>query len=128
MNPKPPTSDLYGRTWKGKRIGWITIANNSKMAEYSWVRSYNDKGKNRKDMPGKWKLVYDLKNGMYDSKGNYIKEPIFEKKAVLMTEDMLSFENFPDNEEAQEFRWNLEHRPNVVDIDDDDSVFPCDDD
>jgi len=105
----PLTKDIYNREWEGKKIGWINVINNARMAEYSWKRR-----------DGRMKLVYDKRNGMYDYKGRHIKEPAFERRAVLINPDLKQgWEHFPNTEEAQSYRWSLASikRPQVVEED-----------
>ncbi|MHA2064321.1 MAG: hypothetical protein ACXABY_08070 [Candidatus Thorarchaeota archaeon] len=93
----PLVKDLYNREWDGKKIGWINTINNARMAEYSWKRR-----------EGRMKLVYDKRHGMYDYKGRHIKEPAFEKRAVLINPKAKNgWEHFPNTEDAQNYRWSL---------------------
>lgn len=99
----PLVKDVYNREWEGKKIGWINVINNARMAEYGW-----------KTREGRMKLVYDIRNGMYDYKGRHIKEPAYEKRAVLINpETKQGWEHFPNTEEAQNYIWSLSYRTKV---------------
>jgi len=124
--PRLAQRDRFNRTWKNQPVGWITVINNARMAEYSWRRvGGGDRGRHRSGHNGRWKLVYDKKHGMYDYRGRHIKEPAFEKRAVLLKRDG-TYEHFPSDEDSQEYKWGLEHGtvPTPMDVEDDEDVVP----
>lgn len=90
--------DKMGRTWNGRKIVWLRSANCSRLAYYRRVKK--DSG---------WKLVYDKKRGMYDKKGNNVKETTVEIIPALEGVDDNglvvngTWEFFPDTKEAWSF-------------------------
>jgi hypothetical protein len=100
MSNKKVCVDKLGRTWKGNKIGWITVANSSNLAQFSWKKSKDD---------NKMKLVKDRKNGMYDYMGNWVKNTSFEKKPVLLLDEKNNWQHFPGTEEAEIYKKYLRY-------------------
>jgi len=109
--------DKFGRTWKGRKIVWISSVNAARLALYKWVVS-----------DGKRKLVYDRKHGMYDKDGYHIKEtrvdiiPALEGKDEQGKPVPETWERFPDTEEAWLFRKSITPNGYVTQIDDSGSI------
>lgn len=97
--------DPYKRTWDGKDICWIRRSCIIH-AEYHKIKNRASKDEKKSGNFSKWKLIYDPKYGMYDRKGRYVKNAYYEEVPVLLNIDG-TWEEFPNTEEAQIFRWNL---------------------
>lgn len=93
----PIIKDPLGRSWDDKKVGWVSAADSSRMAEYRWVKK-----------EGRRRLIYDRRNGMCDEKGRNVKEPVFILWPVLYSEDSATgWVPFPRTPEAQAYRRSL---------------------
>lgn len=94
--------DKLGRTWNNQKVVWIRVADSSSEALYDCT--YRD---------GKRVLTYDLRHGMFDKDGYYVRDakikyvPALESKNVDGTPQLHNWEHFPNTEEASLFKQSI---------------------
>lgn len=92
--------DKFGRTWKGRKIVWLRLANCSREAHYKWI-TVNEDGKHSR------KLVFDKKNGMCDKYGNNVRETLIETVPALEGKIEGTWDQFPNTDDANDFKKTL---------------------